>query len=31
MGVPEYNERLQEYLDKVDDVKKSDLAAYVFR
>ncbi len=27
----EYNERLQEYLAKVDDAKKSDLAAYVSR
>ncbi len=27
----EYKERLQEYLEKVDDIKKSDLAAYVSR
>ena len=26
----EYNERVQEYLDKANDIKKSDLAAYVF-
>jgi hypothetical protein len=26
----EYNKRIQEYLDKVNDIKKSDLAAYVF-
>ncbi|HET8661908.1 MAG TPA: hypothetical protein VFM55_23305 [Micromonosporaceae bacterium] len=28
---PEYDRRLRAYLDKVDDVKKSDLAAYVSR
>ena len=27
----EHSEKLKEYLDKVDDIKKSDLAAYVSR
>ena len=30
-GDAEYSKRYQEYLVKVDDIKKSDLAAYVFR